>query len=240
MRLGLGTDFSSTLTLALETGFDLPHRHPPHSTCKSSNSGQQVKCAQHCGKQTHLVEGGDDGVAGGVHCVTVKVSAGLPRDEDGGLPEEGERVLQTLRPAGGCQPLHTHRGISRVWQWAVGSGLRSQSARKGWAAGARAPRGRKGRRRRGRPWPPDRCRGHPRQPARHRTTRGCRSRPACRPQTTPGGRKEPRGRSPVTRPNASQIRLAQHPLTTRCATPPTAHFDSMSGAHLLIVPSPWL
>merc|ERR1719163_1592494 len=55
-----------------------------------------VDCALVAGTTEGLVEGGDDGVAGGVHCVAVKVSAGLPRDEDGGLPEEGERVLQTL------------------------------------------------------------------------------------------------------------------------------------------------
>jgi hypothetical protein len=44
----------------------------------------------------HLVEGGHDGVTGGVHGLTVKVSAGLPGDQDGGLPHEGENILEAL------------------------------------------------------------------------------------------------------------------------------------------------
>ena len=44
----------------------------------------------------YLVQGGDNGVAGGVHGLTVEVGTGLPGDEDGGLPHEGEDVLETL------------------------------------------------------------------------------------------------------------------------------------------------
>mmetsp|Transcript_42405 Transcript_42405/g.100813 ORF Transcript_42405/g.100813 Transcript_42405/m.100813 type:complete len:236 (-) Transcript_42405:186-893(-) len=47
-----------------------------------------------------LVEGGDNGVAGGVHELGVEVRAGLPGDEDGGLPREGEHVLETLTEVG--------------------------------------------------------------------------------------------------------------------------------------------
>lgn len=47
-----------------------------------------------------LVEGGHDGVTGGVHGLTVKVSAGLPGDQDGGLPHEGENILEALTEGG--------------------------------------------------------------------------------------------------------------------------------------------
>ena len=55
------------------------------------------------GRMNDLVEGRDDGVAGGVHGIAVKVSTGLPGDEDGGLPHEGEHILDTLNTRILCQ-----------------------------------------------------------------------------------------------------------------------------------------
>ena len=49
------------------------------------------------GATERLIQGRDNGVTGRVHGVTVKVSAGLPCDKDGGLPDEGEHVLETLQ-----------------------------------------------------------------------------------------------------------------------------------------------
>jgi hypothetical protein len=51
----------------------------------------------------HLVDGGDDGLAGGVHGGAVKVGAGLPGDEDWGLPEERENIGEAL----GCGRRHS-------------------------------------------------------------------------------------------------------------------------------------
>eukprot|EP00960_Hanusia_phi_P067069 766543-Hanusia_phi.AAC.2 len=49
------------------------------------------------GTSEGLVDGGNNGVTSRVHVGTVEVSTGSPGDEDRGLPQEGEDILETLR-----------------------------------------------------------------------------------------------------------------------------------------------
>ena len=116
------TQFISLSSLLLSSHPN-PTTHAPHihHTCSSHHRPsclcRRARIRRSEADRGDLVEGGHDGVAGGVHSLTVEVSAGLPGDEDGGLPDEGENILEALRTG---SSLSAHR---TQWYHALLSGL---------------------------------------------------------------------------------------------------------------------